>query len=446
MSSQISFILKALVVGFLMLLLMIPLSMIRGTIYERQQYRHQAIESVEKSYAGKLKFAGPVLIVPFRDVETVITYNDKNEQKVNKETTDSYWIFYPKTLDASGSMVPAIKKLGIHEVRTYEWNAAMKAGFDFTTFDTGNPLIVRKLGKPYLSFLMNDTRGLKGTPTLEVDGDSRVILQGSGSHGISKESPGIHVNLPEIALSQRQKFIVEANFALGGTESLSLVPMADSNRISMQSPWPHPNFGGDFSPRNSRIDSKGFVANWDISSLSASTQTQYRTVEGLDQLQAVQVSLIDPVNVYSQLDRASKYGLLFILLTFVGFLMFELIKQLSIHPIQYGLVGLSLAIFFMLLLSLSEHIAFIWAYMVASVACIGLLTVYVSSVLKSFMRGLGFSGMLTVLYGALYGLLVSEDNALLMGSLLLFVILAAIMLATRKVDWYQLGKKPAEAV
>lgn len=444
--SQLSFVLKALIVGFLTLLLIIPLSIINGTIGERQNYRNEAISSVERSYAGKLKFAGPVLIVPFQDVETVITYNDQNEQIRQKETRNSFWIVYPKSLDANGSMIPAIKKLGIHQVRTYEWNAAMKAQFDFNTYDTGNPLIVRTLGKPYLSFLMNDTRGLKGTPKLKVDGESREILQGAGSHGVSAESRGLHVNLPEIAMSQPQKLQVEANFALGGTESLSFVPMADSNRINIQSPWPHPNFGGDFSPRNSRIDSKGFEANWDISSLSASTQTQYRTSVGLDQLQAVQINLIDPVNIYSQLDRASKYGLLFIVLTFVGFLMFEIIKQLAIHPIQYGLVGLSLAIFFMLLLSLSEHIEFFWAYLIASLACIGLLTVYVSSVLKSFMRGLGFSGMLTVLYGALYGLLISEDNALLMGSLLLFVILAAIMLATRKVDWYQLGKKPAEVV
>ena len=138
--------------------------------------------------------------------------------------------------------------------------------------------------------------------------------------------------------------------------------------------------------------------------------------------------------------------MLFIILTFVGFLMFEIIKQLAIHPIQYGLVGLSLAIFFVLLLSLSEKIDFMWAYLTASVACIGLLTTYVSSVLRSFSRGLGFSAMLTILYGALYGLLISEDNALLMGSLLLFTVLAAIMLATRKVDWYQLGKKPPETV
>jgi inner membrane protein len=154
---------------------------------------------------------------------------------------------------------------------------------------------------------------------------------------------------------------------------------------------------------------------------------------------------VDPVNVYSQADRASKYGLLFVLLTFVGFFMFELIKQLPIHPIQYGLVGLALAIFFLLLLSLSEHIAFAWAYLVASMACIGLLGFYLSHVLRSRARGLGFAAMLATLYAALYGLLVSEDNALVLGSGLLFLILAAIMVVTRKVDWYELGRGRADS-
>jgi len=443
--SQLSFVLKAMIVGFLTILLMIPLMMISGTIHDRQSSRSVAIESVERSYAGPLKFAGPVLIVPFRDTEIVITYNEKNEMRQHNEVRDNFWIFYPKSLDATGAMVPDKKQLGIYEVRTYEWNARMKAAFDINTSDTGNPLIKRSLGEPYLSFLMTDTRGLRGTPKLSVAGQNKEIKQGAGNHGITLKEKGLHVDLPKFLVGQPQKFLVEMDFALGGTESLSFVPMADSNRISIQSSWPDPNFSGAFSPRHSKIDANGFVANWDISSLSASAQTEYRNMVALDNIQSLQVNLIDAVDLYTQLDRASKYGFLFIMLTFVGFLMFEIIKQMSIHPIQYSLVGLSLAIFFVLLLSLGEKIEFFLAYLIASAACISLLTIYVSSVLKSFVHGLGFSAMLTILYGALYGLLISEDNALLMGSLLLFTILAAIMLATRKVDWYQLGKKLPDA-
>jgi len=241
---------------------------------------------------------------------------------------------------------------------------------------------------------------------------------------------------------------------LGGTQSLALVPLADRNTLNLASTWPHPSYGGS-SPHSDRIDAAGFRASWRIASVATNAQAQYLAgkylpVAGRHRdgragsidasaepggLDAVTVALVDPVNVYSLADRATKYGLLFVLLTFVGFFLFELIKQLPIHPIQYGLVGLSLAIFFLLLVSLSERIAFGMAYLIASVACIGLVGFYLSAVLRSAARGVGFAAMLATLYAALYAVLVSEDNALAMGAGLLFVVLAAIMVVTRNVDW-----------
>jgi inner membrane protein len=272
---------------------------------------------------------------------------------------------------------------------------------------------------------------------------------------------GVHVRLAAPRAGATLRLVAQLDFKLGGTELLALVPLARSNAFKLESSWPHPRFGGDFLPRERRVSGKGFTAQWEVSSLASNAQAQFlggktlpsfaeamllspdanthATALTSDGIDAVAVALVDPVNIYSKADRASKYGLLFVLLTFVGFFMFELIKQLRIHPIQYGLVGLSLAIFFLLLVSLSEHIAFHWAYLVASSACIGLLGIYLSAVLRSTGRGLSFAAMLTTLYAALYGLLVSEDNALLLGTSLLFVILAALMLVTRRVDWYQLG-------
>jgi inner membrane protein len=231
-------------------------------------------------------------------------------------------------------------------------------------------------------------------------------------------------------------------FSLAGTESLSIVPVADSNQVAIQSAWPHPSFRGDFLPTEREVypQDRGFKARWEVSSLASRAQQQ---VGGMREagvaVERITISLIDPVDVYTQVDRASKYGILFVLLTFVAFGLFELIKRLPIHPLQYLLVGLALAIFFLLLLSLSEHIAFWKAYLVSSAACIGLQFVYLSGVLKSWRLAAGFAVMLTALYGVLYGLLASEDNALLMGSLLLFGVLAAIMWLTRRIDWYELG-------
>jgi inner membrane protein len=151
------------------------------------------------------------------------------------------------------------------------------------------------------------------------------------------------------------------------------------------------------------------------------------------------------VDQYLKTDRAIKYALLFISLTFAGFFLFEVLKKLSVHPIQYGLVGAALALFYLLLLSLSEHIGFGRAYLLSAGACVGLIGFYVGSILRSGWRGLGFAGMLTLLYGTLYGLLGSDDYALLMGSVLLFGSLAAVMVLTRKVDWFSLGRREGDA-
>ena len=236
----------------------------------------------------------------------------------------------------------------------------------------------------------------------------------------------------------RIAFPLRLEFALRGTESLAIAPLADDNRVVLDSPWPHPQFNGGFLPRTHRIDARGFHAEWDVSSLASGAQAQYRA-GGDKRVDAIGLSLVEPVNLYSKVDRATKYGLLFVLLTFIGFFMLETIKQLPIHPVQYALVGLALAIFFLLLLSLSEHIAFGLAYLAAAAACVGLIGFYLGHVLRSRLRGVGFAATLGLLYAALYGLLVSEDNALVLGAGLLFAILAALMVATRKVDWYQVS-------
>ena len=300
----------------------------------------------------------------------------------------------------------------------------------------------RTYGVPHLGVGLADVRGLVGTPTLVVDGRALALGQGVVGEG---QGSGVQAALPAVAAGDWLAFQARFAAVIGGTESLSIAPVADANHVRLRSSWPHPQFAGRFLPRERRIDASGFQARWDLSALAAGTQQQYTAHKPLDMLT---VSLVDPVNVYSQADRATKYGLLFVLLTFVGFFMFELLKSLRIHPIQYALVGLALAIFFLLLLALSEHIAFGWAYLSASLACIGLLGAYTAAVLRSPLRGLGFAGTLALLYAALYGLLVSEDNALVLGAVMLFAILSTLMLVTRKVDWYAQGSgdavRPAE--
>ena len=449
--------LKIAMVVVLVLAILIPLAMIRGTIAERQQYRQQAVDEVTRGYAGEQGLAGPVLVVPYREQVEVEERDATGVLRKQVREVDRQWLFFPKTMHVHGRVLPSIRKRGLHQVRVYEWQGSIDAAFDVRLPDA-DPARPRTLGAPWLDIGIADVRGLVGAPTLRVAGAATPILQGQKGRG----GGGVHAVLPAaLVAGERIAFPVQFGFALRGTEALAIVPLADTNRIVLDSPWPHPQFNGDFLPRTHRIDGKGFHAEWDVSSLASNAQAQYReggaamgkatpapghdgvaaAVEASASIDRVGLSLVEPVNLYSKVDRASKYGLLFVLLTFVGFFLFETLRQLPIHPIQYALVGLALAIFFLLLLSLSEHIAFGLAYSAAALACIGLIGYYIGHVLRSRTRGMGFAAMLGLLYAALYGLLMSEDNALVLGAGLLFVVLAAIMVATRKVDWYQVGAR-----
>jgi inner membrane protein len=189
-----------------------------------------------------------------------------------------------------------------------------------------------------------------------------------------------------------------------------------------------------------QIDANGFNARWEISHLaSKNSDLLQRGAKDAASLETFDVSFIEPINIYQQAERAVKYGVLFIALTFAAFFLFETLKNLRIHALQYALVGLALAVFFLLLVSLSEHIRFFYAYLAASTSCVALIGYYLSFVLGGWRRGAAFAGKLALLYAVLYGLLLSEDNALMLGSLLLFVALAAMMVLTRRIDWYQLG-------
>ena len=334
-------------------------------------------------------------------------------------------------------------------MRVYELrDAVASARFDATLPADVDPAHPRRIGTPWLSYAIADVRGLLGTPRLRLDGAEHALEQGAYA------GPGLHARLSVPVAGARLAFDARLQFTLGGTESLALMPLGDRNTLSLASAWPHPRFDGSFLPRTRVVDDHGFRAQWEISSLATNAQSQFARTQVLPRasgagdgdgaVDAVGVSLVDPVNVYVQADRASKYGLLFVLLTFLGFFMFELLKQLPVHPVQYGLVGLALALFFLLLVSLSEHIAFAWAYVVSSGACIGLIGFYLSAVLRSAGRGVGFAAMLGLLYAALYGLLVSEDNALVLGAGLLFLILAAVMIVTRRLDWYRVAEPVVE--
>jgi inner membrane protein len=436
--TSLKLLLRFATIGGLVLLLLIPLLMIRATVHDRERYRDEAVARVAQGKAGQQQFIAPVRYVPWTAEAEVDSVDEHGQRRRERQSQSGYVMQTPTRLQVVGELKPSERRIGLFRVQVYSWHARVKAEFAPLDYPAADG---RVYGQPYLGVGISDVRGLVGTPNLRVDGQALPLQAGSGA--LSAVSPGVNALLPALADSSHGTLgglrQVEMEFVLDGTRALSVVPVGDANEIALSSAWPHPLFGGRFLPNERSIDATGFNANWSLSSLATGAQEQLRGGRGGGELDALQVDLVDPVDVYTMADRASKYGVLFVVLTFVAFALFELIKRLAIHPLQYLLVGLALAIFFLLLLGLSEHIAFWQAYLVSAAACIGLQFVYLSGVLHSWLRAAGFAIMLTALYGVLYGLLASEDNALLMGSLLLFGILAAIMWVTRRMDWYALS-------
>ena len=442
---QKTLLVKAVLVAVVFVVLLVPIAMIRGIVGERAARQQAVVQEIAASSFGKQTFAGLVLSLPYAEEYDVDVGDgrDKRTEKVRIERTVRH---FPSTGDWSGTVTVGQKHRGLFRVRTFDWQVSVQGDFvldakmaiERTRADSR---IV--FGQPVVHLGLGDPRGLVGTPILEWAGQRVVLERGSG---MARMSGGLHATVPAFGPTWPQRVVYAIRMGLQGTESLGVVPLADSNRVNLKSNWPHPSFRGQFlpQPQSQQIGKDGFTAQWTITSLASSAQQQAlalfdpkREGQPLDRLE---VAFIEPIDIYALSDRAVKYGFLFIGLTFGCFLLFEVLRRLAIHPAQYALVGLALATFFLLLIALSEHIAFWIAYLSAATACIVLMGHYLSAVLGGVRRGMSFAAMQTALYGALYGLLVSEDNALLLGSLLVFGLIAVAMIMTRNVDWYRVGK------
>ena len=446
---------KLIAILALTLLICLPMTLIERTIVERSHFREEAVASIAADSQREQTVIGPVLLIPYSEqYDEQVTEN--GAVRTVTRTVQRQHMVFPNTLQVNGTIDTDRRYRGIHQVLVY--SGQHKFGGDFALpakadlpHAGANPKIT--VGRVSMALGVEDVRGIRNIPKVKWGSQVIEFQQGSGLRSFPR---GVHAALDQISLEKPEAVSFSFDLGLDGIERQHFAPIGKNNEITLKSTWAHPQFGGRFLPqaRERTITDDGFNATWRISSLSTSAQQQLSSMEekatphdatlaGLDRFS---VGFIEPVNVYSLAERATKYGLLFVALTFAAFFIFEVLKRLPIHPVQYLLVGLALALFFLLLVGLSEHIAFALAYLIASAGCIVLIGFYLSFVLHNWMRGMGFGVALTMLYGALYGLLVSENNALVLGSILLFAILAAVMVATRKVDWYQVGKTDFAAV
>lgn len=436
---------KTIVIGLLMLLLGIPLLMIGGVITERSLYRDQATRDVARAHAGEQVLSGPVLRVPYTEtwVRTVVVDATRGTERQETVQEERVFTLFPATLDTRSRLTTETRWRGIFPVTVYNSRHDSSGRFVWPGIAPREKGGQITLGQPLVLLGVSDLRGLMGRPDLRLQGQALTVAAApaQGKLPLPLAAP-LDASLlkPDAALD------FTLGLDLAGTGRIGYLPLADDNRVSLESPWPHPSFDGSFLPRTREVGEGGFKASWSVPSLS--TQAQQQFLSGGDERvepEGFSVSLQDPVDVYRLSERATKYGLMFIVLTFASFFVLEMVKRWRIHPMQYLMIGAALVLFFLLLLSLSEHLDFRLAYALASLSCMALLAHYLRHVLGGWRAGLGMGGMLAALYGVLYGILVSEDNALMMGSLLLFGVLAAIMVATRKLDWYNVMGSDAGA-
>ncbi len=425
---------KLLVIGFLMVLLAIPLMMVRDVIAERSANRHDATEEVARAHAGAQTLTGPVIWQPYTEtfVRTVKVDGAIGQTREEMVTENRVSIQFPKTQDTRSQLDTETRLRGIFPVTVYTSQHAGTGRFVWTEITPQHRGGQLTLGQPLLLMGVSDARGLLAAPQLRLAGSPLPVGQAPAGAPLP-----LAARLDPARLQPGATLDFDLKLDLAGTGRIGWVPLADENSVTLTSPWPHPNFTGDFLPRTRAISASGFEATWRVPSLSSQAQAQFaQKGDNVPPLEQFSVGLDDPVDVYRLTERATKYAGMFIVLTFAAFFVLEMVKRWRIHPMQYLMIGAAMVLFFLLLLSLSEHLDFAWAYLIASAACIALLAHYLRHVLGGWRAGLGMSGLLVALYGVLYGILVSEDNALMMGSLLLFGVLAAIMVATRKIDWY----------
>lgn len=450
---------KLAILALVTLLLCIVLSRIGGLAQERQWRQREATQNMEQSLAGAQALAGPLLARACKESWTVPGTAGARD---STESRDIWLVATPSRLDITGGISPEVRKRGLFKVNTYASQLKLEARWDSLQAlvpQAEHPNSRMACGDTAAFLALSDTRGIRNAELLR-DGQALPVRPGT-THPAFKG--GLHAVLSDLRVQDPLKLSVR--LSLVGSQRLGIVPAAEDTQVSLQSSWPHPSFTGQFLPVEHQVGVSGFSARWQVSSLASTAVADLQAGKGLPELprsatgdapgdglvsapspapakdapDVLAVELIDPVNPYVMSDRAIKYGLMFIALTFVAVGLTELLTGRRVHPVQYLLVGLALSLFFLLLLSLSEHLPFLVAYLLAAAAAAAVLTQYAAAMLGGWWRGAAFGGGIALLYGALYVLLSREQTALVIGAVMLFMVLAVVMTVTRRLDWYRLG-------
>ena len=430
---------RILLVGFLIALLQVPVAMIDGLIGERQSTKDEAVEEVSAKWGRSQSILGPRLLVPFLAPETVTSDDGKTTRRLIQHTAQ----FLPATLTIDGRIRSEIRARGIFEVPVYRLSMTIQGRFerpDLSDWQVAPENILWDRAR--LCVAIADARAIQQTTALTWNGAVVPFAAGLGDDAVG--SSGIHASLkgrlgePSAAFS----FPLELN----GSMRALFTPLGDESTIHLSSDWMDPSFQGAWLPSTRQVTERGFEATWTIPALgrnfASRTLDPDGAMERVMNASQVGVDFLRPVDLYRMASRSVKYEVLFFGLTFLALWLFEVVARLRVHPVQYLLVGAGIALFYLLELSLSEHLGFPAAYGIASGAVVLLVSGYAIAVLRGVRRACLLGAGIGGLYVYLYMLLTNQDDALLVGAIGLFVILGLVMALTQRIDWYARARRP----
>jgi inner membrane protein len=423
---------RAVVVGILVLLLLIPMSMVQDLIYERQGRKGEVESEVGMTWGSAQTITGPVIDVPY-EVPVQVPAAD-GTGRMETRTEIHYVHILPEELTVDLGLDPSNKHRGIYEVAVYSGHMKLQGAFAPISAARLRTNYRLKWDEATITLGVSDLRSIKEQVRMQIGG--RTVDFEPGSPSTEVVSTGLSALFPLDSALQNTPLDYELDLRVNGSMSFSMVPVGKRTVLQCTSSWPDPSFNGAFLPDTSNVGPQGFQARWTVLHLNRPYPQEFigdRSMEVMES--AFGVALLQPVDEYQKNMRAAKYGVMLIVLVFLVFFFVEVLRKLRIHPIQYLLVGFALCMFYTLLIALSEHIGFGKAYIVSALAVIGLTVFYAASVFRegNATRLLGL--VMVLVFGFMFSLIHQQDYALLFGSIGLFIVLALVMWVSRRIDW-----------
>jgi inner membrane protein len=429
--------LKLITITVLMLLLLIPASMIKSIISEREYLNQSVLNEVSQKWAEKQQINGPLLCIPL--VYEYVVKDEKEGTKIISETKNLYLL--PEKLSINGKIEPEKLKRGIYEVVVYRSTLDISGKYKLNLKIDPEGLKEIKYDKAFLTVGISDLRGIEDEVVFNW-GKQKLNIQ-PGSKLTDMISSGLSIDVPNIKEQINQSIDFSFQLNLQGSQNLSFIPLGNTTQVNLQSTWTSPSFNGNFIPDTREVNDSGFIANWKVLQLNRNFPQTWinKNLSNKMDYSAFGVDLIMPLDDYQKSMRSSKYAAMTIALIFLIFFLVEILNGKRIHPFQYTLVGLALCLFYILLISISEHSNFNIAYLISA----GLTSLMILLYAKSVFKSNKFTGVLSLtilgIYGFLFVILQLADYALLMGSIGLALILSITMYFTRNINWYQLNRK-----